>query len=67
MDLITDQCGNGFLTFSNGKFYGMTLGGGVNNQGTIYEWDPVTNIYGKKFDFNTDDGGDLWIANHVRW
>lgn len=35
----------------NGKLYGTTYGGGLYNYGTIFEYDPVTNIYTKKFDF----------------
>ena len=37
------------LTEYNGKFYSMTSQGGTNNLGVIFEWDPVTNIYIKKF------------------
>jgi uncharacterized repeat protein (TIGR03803 family) len=35
----------------NGKLYGTTRIGGANNYGTIFEYDPATNIYTKKFDF----------------
>ena len=35
----------------NGKYYGTTTRGGVNNYGTLFEYDPATNIYTKKFDF----------------
>ncbi len=35
----------------NGKLYGTTTIGGVNNAGTIFEYDPLTNIYTKRFDF----------------
>ena len=43
----------GSLTFYNGKFYGMTTSGGVNyTAGVIFEWDPITNIYLKKVDFD---------------
>jgi uncharacterized repeat protein (TIGR03803 family) len=34
-----------------GKLYGTTTRGGVNDFGTIFEYDPATNIYIKKFDF----------------
>lgn len=37
---------------SNGKFYGMTQGGGVNNQGVIFEYDPDANSFSKKLDFD---------------
>ncbi len=36
----------------DGKLYGMTCYGGVNDRGVIFEWDPATNIYTKKLDFN---------------
>jgi len=35
----------------NGKLYGTTSTGGLNNFGTIFEYDPATDIYTKKFDF----------------
>ena len=41
----------------------MTLNGGINSVGVIFEWDPATNIYLKKSDFNVSNGdnpnGDL--------
>lgn len=47
----------GSLTFSNGKFYGMTLDGGSSFYGVIFEWDPVTNVYTKKQDFSDPSSG----------
>ena len=44
------------LVAYNGKFYGMTQQGGSNNSGVIFEWDPATNIYTKKFAFNNSIG-----------
>ncbi|MGB3163669.1 MAG: choice-of-anchor tandem repeat GloVer-containing protein [Chitinophagaceae bacterium] len=35
----------------NGKLYGTTSQGGSSNYGTIFEYDPVTNIYTKKIEF----------------
>jgi uncharacterized repeat protein (TIGR03803 family) len=34
----------------NGKLYGITLAGGVHEQGVIFEWDPSTDTYSKKLD-----------------
>jgi uncharacterized repeat protein (TIGR03803 family) len=34
------------------KLYGMTYSGGINNCGTIIQFDPLTNILVKKFDFS---------------
>ncbi len=45
------------LILSGSKFYGTTLGGGANGAGVIFEWDPVTNIYTKKMDFISTNGG----------
>jgi uncharacterized repeat protein (TIGR03803 family) len=42
----------------NGKLYGMTCYGGANNCGVIFEWDPATNIYTKKFDLNKTNGSN---------
>ncbi|MBX3256125.1 MAG: T9SS type A sorting domain-containing protein [Chitinophagaceae bacterium] len=35
---------NGTFTRLNDKFYGTTRLGGANNMGTLYEWDPATDI-----------------------
>ena len=48
---------NGSMTLLNGKFYGLTSGGGLNSYGVIFEWDPVTNIFTKKIDFNGIEKG----------
>ncbi len=47
--------GTGELTFQNGKFYGMlSLGRNIQplTLGSIFEWDPATNVYTTKFTFN---------------
>lgn len=41
---------------TNGKLYGLTNLGGVNNLGVLYEYDPVTSIYTKKIDFDGVNG-----------
>lgn len=46
----------GTLTMNEGKYYGMTRSGGNYGKGVIFEWDPVTNIYTKKIDFNGSNG-----------
>lgn len=46
----------GSLLLYNGKFYGLASGNGVNGAGTIFEWDPSTNVFTKKYDF-TGSGG----------
>jgi uncharacterized repeat protein (TIGR03803 family) len=58
---------SGGLTYSNGKFYGITTGGGSNYDGVIFEWDPASNVYTKKMEFNSSDGryptGSLTYSN----
>ena len=48
---------SGSLTLFDGKFYGMTQFGGTNNAGVLFEWDPVTNVFTKKVDFNSMANG----------
>jgi uncharacterized repeat protein (TIGR03803 family) len=55
----------------NGKLYGMTFGGGINSMGVLFEWDPETNIYSKKIDFDGNNkgaypGGSLLQASNGR-
>ena len=45
------------IQLNNGKLYGMTSGGGAYNGGVLFEWDPDTDIYTKKLDFNQFDNG----------
>ena len=37
---------------SNGKLYGMTSQGGAASMGALFEYDPLTNSYTKKHDFD---------------
>ncbi len=53
----------GTLSLRNGKFYGITYQGGAAyipvlyyGEGVIFEWDPATNIYSKKFDMVSSEG-----------
>ncbi len=41
---------------SNGKLYGVTNNGGINNVGVLFEYDISTNTYTKKIDFSVADG-----------
>jgi uncharacterized repeat protein (TIGR03803 family) len=45
------------LLAGNGKLYGLTGYGGVNDKGVIFEYDPATNIYTKKIEFSSGSGG----------
>jgi uncharacterized repeat protein (TIGR03803 family) len=42
---------------SDGKIYGMTSEGGITEDGVLFQFDPVTSIYVKKFDFNSTGAG----------
>ncbi|TXC76051.1 choice-of-anchor tandem repeat GloVer-containing protein [Luteibaculum oceani] len=58
----------GSLTEQNGKLYGLTKWGGVNDMGVLFEYDPSNNSISKKVDFEyTTKGrnpyGSLTIAN----
>jgi uncharacterized repeat protein (TIGR03803 family) len=44
------------VKMANGKLYGTTRYGGTYDAGIFFEWDPATNTFTKKFDF---DGGQL--------
>jgi uncharacterized repeat protein (TIGR03803 family) len=70
-----DGTSNGSMPFgsliqaSNGKLYGMTLQGGVNNKGVLFEFDPVSSTFIKKIDFaGTSNGsspeGALLLASN---
>jgi uncharacterized repeat protein (TIGR03803 family) len=53
---------NGLIVAKNGNLYGMTLSGGPNNEGLLFEWNPVTGTYSKKLNFNLS-GNDLSSLN----
>ncbi|HXC05204.1 MAG TPA: immunoglobulin domain-containing protein, partial [Bacteroidia bacterium] len=42
---------------TNGKLYGVTTGGGTSNAGVLFEYDPSTSTYVKKFDFDAAANG----------
>lgn len=41
---------------TGGRIFGMTLQGGTNNKGTLFEYAPGTNTLTKRFDFTTASG-----------
>ena len=41
----------------NGYLYGMTTEGGEYGMGVIFEWNPFTSIFSKKFDFSGPESG----------
>jgi hypothetical protein len=40
------------LLAANGKIYGLTSTGGVNDDGVLFEFDPTTSVFSKKIDFD---------------
>src|SRR6218665_1170186 len=55
---IGRDCFSG-LTLYNNKFYGAMRFGGDNGMGVIFEWDPVSNIYTKKYNLLADGPRDF--------
>jgi uncharacterized repeat protein (TIGR03803 family) len=53
---------SGLIQNSNGKIYGLTSSGGVNNQGVLFQYNPITNIYTKKIDFDGVNNGNPAIS-----
>jgi len=47
--------GGGMIVYNN-KFYGVTTKGGATDDGVIFEYDPATNIYTKRYDFKATTG-----------
>ena len=50
---------------SNGKLYGMTYEGGASGQGVLFEYDPNSNVYVKKFDFSGSTGNRPLYGNLI--
>jgi uncharacterized repeat protein (TIGR03803 family) len=44
------------IEIANGKLYGMTSFGGINNGGVLFEYDPDRGSFTKKFDFSDETG-----------
>ena len=47
----------------NGKLFGITSSGGLYGEGVLFDWDPLTNIFVKRLDFDgvTNGCGLGWI------
>ena len=54
------------IQYDNGKFYGFTGGGGINNCGTIYEFDPSDETLKKVFDFTEQTTGKQPMGQMVQ-
>ena len=51
---------------SNLKLYGTTEQGGLNGDGVIFEYDPITNIYTTVFNFSSSTSGTLPTAGLIQ-
>ena len=56
-EVATGRIPTGKLLESNGLLYGTTLLGGVNGSGTLFSYDPTTELVTKLFDFEADANG----------
>ncbi len=66
IDLVMANGGypmGGLTQASDGNLYGLTSSGGTKSIGTMFQYDPVANIYTKKFDFDTTNGGQPFLTN----
>lgn len=51
--------GCSFIEASDGNLYGMTTYGGLNNAGVLFQFNPNTNTYIKKIDFDLGNSSSL--------
>jgi uncharacterized repeat protein (TIGR03803 family) len=59
-----------FTTGLDGKLYGLTYNGGASNKGVLFEYDPITGVYAKKYDFDGTIGvpaRDLLFASNNKF
>jgi uncharacterized repeat protein (TIGR03803 family) len=47
---------------TNGKLYGTTTGGGQDGKGTLFEFNPETQVFTSRFSFNGTNGQSPWGA-----
>ncbi|HMI78923.1 MAG TPA: choice-of-anchor tandem repeat GloVer-containing protein [Ferruginibacter sp.] len=51
---------------ADGKLYGTTYRGGANLVGTLFQYDPVTSAFSKKFDFDLIVSGGLPVSSMIQ-
>jgi uncharacterized repeat protein (TIGR03803 family) len=59
-EATTGKSPAGGLTFYNGKLWGTTVYGGLNDNGTLYSYDPATHTFSKKKDMESVDLGHVY-------
>lgn len=52
----TGQYPNALILTDNDKIYGTTIRGGTSSQGTLFEYNPASDVFVKKMDFSLPDG-----------
>ena len=55
-----------FAVADNGKLYGITRSGGLNDLGVLFEWDPSTHTFVKKIDFDGAEYGSNPVGTLVQ-
>jgi len=59
-DFLVNDCKNptysDLIEASDGSFYAMSKFGGISNSGVLFQYNPVTNVYTKKIDFDLTKG-----------
>lgn len=50
----------------DGKLYGLTSQGGTNNDGVLFQYDPITNVYVKKHDFSNSLTGRFPLGSLIQ-
>ena len=58
---------SGSITRFDGKFYGLSISGGLNDDGYIFGWDSETNNYLKKVDFAFNQLGSDPLGSLVQY
>ncbi len=56
---------NAMTQGSNGKLYGMNYGGGSNAVGVLFEYDPSSVAFQKRFDFDVTNGKNPYSVNLI--
>lgn len=50
------------LKASNGKLYAVTIYGGINKTGTLFEWDPIAKKLTRRIEFGPKEYGSLPVS-----
>lgn len=56
----------GLIKSNHGSYYGLTSSGGVNNDGVLFEYNPINNTYIKRHEFLSLTSGSAPVGNLVQ-